>query len=75
MIDNHRGRTILLTSDDLFSRYIEFLTLLPPNTLTWSFILVPLFFHPLPLELQEAVRLGGYILPDLSRLSTYLLQK
>ena len=44
MVYNHRRRMISLTPDDLFSRYTEFLPLLSPNTLIWSFILVTLFF-------------------------------
>ena len=51
MVYNHRGRTKLLTSDDLFSRYTEFLPLLSPNALTWPFSLVTLFSNALPLEL------------------------
>ena len=55
MVYNHRGRIISLTPGDLFSCYTEFLPLLSLNTLNWSFSLVPLFFHALPLELQEVV--------------------
>ena len=43
--------------------------------MTWSFILVTLFFRPLPFEFQEAAQLGVYILADLSNLPTFLLQK
>ena len=75
MIYNHRGRKISLTPYDLFSRYNDFLPLLLPHALTLSFCLITLFSHDLPLDLKEAVRLGGYILPDLSRLSTSLLQE
>ena len=64
-----------LTPDDFFSCYTEFLHLLSPNALTWSFSLVTLFFHSLPLDLQEAVRFGGYILSYISQLYTSLLQK
>ena len=42
--------------------------LLSPNDMTCSFSLVILFFNALPSELQEAVQLGGYILPDFSTL-------
>ena len=55
----NRGQTIQLTHDDLFSHYTEFIPLLSP-----------LYFHDLPFELQEVVRHGGYILPDLSSLAT-----
>ena len=43
--------------------------------MTWSFCLVTLFFHAMPSELQEAVQLGGYVFPDISTLTTSLLQK
>ena len=59
IISNHKGKVIVLTPDDLYSRYIEFLPLLVPNTMTWSLFLVTLFFHALPSELQEAVQSGG----------------
>ena len=41
----------------------------------WSFCLVTLFFQALPTELKEVVQLGGYILPDISKLTTSPLQK
>ena len=75
MVYNHRGRKILLSPDNLLSRYTKFLPLLLPHALTLSFCLITLFSHDLPLDLKEAVRLGSYILPDLSRLSTSLLQE
>ena len=43
--------------------------------MTWSFCLVYLYFHALPAELQEAVQLGGYFFPDISTLTTSLLQE
>ena len=61
MISTHKGKLVVLTPDDLYSRYIEFLPLLAPNAMTWSFSLVTLFFHALPSELQEAVQSGGYV--------------
>ena len=51
MIYNYGERTISLSTDDLFSRHTESFPLLPQNALTWSFSLVILFFHDLPLEL------------------------
>jgi len=48
MVSNHQGRTISLTPDDLFSHFAEFLPLLSPNAMTWSFSLVTLFFNALP---------------------------
>ena len=59
MISNHKEKLVVLTPDDLYSRYIEFLPLLAPNAMTWSFFLGTLFFHALPSELQEVVQLGG----------------
>ena len=70
-----RGRRISLTPDDLFSHFTAFLPLLSPNAMSWSFCLVTLFFQALPTELQEAVQLGGYIFPDISKLTTSLLQE
>ena len=58
MISNHKEKLVVLTQDDLYSRYIEFLPLLAPNAMTWSFVFVTLFFHALPSELQEAVQSG-----------------
>ena len=43
--------------------------------MSWSFSLVTLFFKALPTELQEALKLGSYILPDISKLTTSLLQE
>ena len=70
-----RRRIISLTSDDLFSRFVEFIPLLSPSVLAWYFSLVTLFFHALPLELKDAVQLRGYILPDLSTLINPLSQE
>ena len=60
---------------DLYSYYIEFLPLLAPNAMTWSFSLVTSFFHALPSELQETIQSGGYVLLDLSTLLTSYLQE
>ena len=70
-----RNKKISLTPDDLFSRFTEYLPLLSPNAMTWSFCLVTLFFHAIPSELQEAVQLGGYVFPNISTLTTSLLQE
>ena len=75
MVSTRRGRHISLTPDDLYSRFIELLPLLSPNAMTWYFPLVILFFNALSSELQEAVQLGGYSLPDLSTLLTSTLQE
>ena len=34
MISTHKGKIVVLTPDDLYSRYIEFLPLLAPNAMT-----------------------------------------
>ena len=59
MIATHKGKLVVLTLDDLYSRYIELLPLLASNAMTLSFFFVTLFFHALPFELQEAVQSGG----------------
>ena len=63
-------KTISHTPDTLYQRFIEFSPLLPPNATSWSFSLVPLFYNALNVELQEANRLDGYILPNNSNLTT-----
>ena len=70
-----RGKNISLTLDDLFNHFTSFLPLLSPNAMSWSFYLVTLFFQALSMELQEAIQLGGYIFPDISKLTTSLLQE
>ena len=64
-----------LILDVLFSNFTTFLSLLSPNAMLWSFCVVPLFFQTLQTKLQEAVQLGGYIFPDISKLTTSLLQE
>ena len=54
----------------MFGCYTKCFDFLSPNALTWSFSLVILFFNALPLDLQETVGIGDYVLPDLSRLSS-----
>ena len=75
MVYTVHGKIISLTPDDLFSNFTSFRPLISPNTMTWSFFLVTLFFQALPAELQEAVQLGAYISPDISQLTTSLLQE
>ena len=41
----------------------------------WSFCLVTLFVQALPTELHETVQHGGHIFPDISKLTTSLLQE
>ena len=74
IVYNH-CRQIFFTSDNLFSRFTKFILLLPPNTTNQSFSLVPLFLHTLPFELQEVVRLKGFILLDINTLVTHLSQE
>ena len=69
------GKNIFLTPDDLFSHFTVFLSLLSPNAISWSFCLVTLFFQALPTELQDAVKLGGYIFLDISKLTTSISQE
>ena len=75
MVSHHKEMTTSLTPDDLFSRFAEFIPLLSPNAMTWSFSLVTLLFGALPQEIQETVELGGYLLPDLSNLTSSLSQE
>ena len=65
MVSHHKGRTASLIPDDLLNRFVEFLPLLSPSTVTWSFSLNTLFFNALPQELQVAVQQGGFIFPNL----------
>ena len=75
MVYSVRGIRISLKPDDLFSHFTVFLPLLSPNAMSWSFCLVTLYFQALPSDLQKAVQLGGYMFPDISKLTTSLLQK
>ena len=45
MIYTHRGQTITLTPDDLFSHLTDFIPPILLNATTWFFSLVILFFH------------------------------
>ena len=58
------GKTISLTPDTLYQCFIELSPLLLPNATSWSFNIVTLFYNALTVELQETIRLDGYILPD-----------
>ena len=70
----YKGNFISLTLDDLYRRYIQYLPLLSSNAMAWSFSLVTLFYHTLPLDLQDAIIKDGYRLPNLSLLLTKFLQ-
>ena len=69
-----KGTLIPLTPDDLYRRYIQYLPLLSFNAMTWSFSLITLFYHALPLDLQDEIIKDGYHLPNLSLLLTKSLQ-
>ena len=69
------GNTTYLTPDSLFQRFIEFTSLLFLNATSWSFSLVTLFYNALSIELQEFIRLDGYLLPNNSTLPTLFDQK
>ena len=69
-----KGNLIPLTPDDLYRRYIQYLPLLSFNAMTWSFSLITLFYHALPLDLQDEIIKDGYHLPNLSLLLTKSLQ-
>ena len=63
-------KIVSITPDTLYQRFIEFSPLLPPNATAWSFSLVTVFYNALSIELQEAIRIDGYTLPNNSTLST-----
>ena len=70
LVSKINGKTIFLTPDTLYQRFIEFSSLLIPNTTAWSFSLVTLLCNALSVELHEAVRLDRYNLPNNSTLAT-----
>ena len=53
-------------ADDFYRCYIQYLPLLLSDAITWSFSLVALFYHALPLNLQDAIVKDRYRLPHLS---------
>ena len=63
-------KLVILTPDTLYQQFIELSPLLLPNATAWYFGLVNLFYNALSVELQESIRLAGYILPDNSNLTT-----
>ena len=69
-----KGNLIQLAPDDLYRRCIQYLPLLPSDAMTWSFSLVTLFYHALPLNLHDTIIKDGYRLPNLSLLLTTSLQ-
>ena len=74
LVSKVNGETISLTPDTLYQRFIELLPLLPFNATSWSFSLVTLFYNALNVELQEIIRLDGYVLPNNSNLTTLFSQ-
>ena len=69
-----KGNLITLTPDDLYRRYIQYFSLLPSDAMTWSLSLVTLFYHAVPLDLQDAIVKDSYQLPNISFLTTKPLQ-
>ena len=66
----YKGNLISLTPDDLYRCYIQYLPLLLSDAMIWYLSLVTLFYHALPLDLQDAIIKDGYHLPHLSLLLT-----
>ena len=56
-------KQIYLTPDDLFGRFTEFLPLLSPNAMTWSFFLVNLFFMLCPPSCRKQCNSEDMFLP------------
>ena len=52
-----RDRRVQHALDGLFGKFTDFLRLLSPNAMSWSFCLVTLFFDDMSSELQESVQL------------------
>ena len=69
-----KGNVITLTPDDLYRSYIKHLPLFLSDGALWSFSLGPLFYHTLPLDLQDATVKNGYQLLNLLLLATKFLQ-
>ena len=69
-----KGNVITLTPDDLYRRYIKYLLLFPSDGALWSFSLGTLFYHTLPLDLQDVTVKNRYQLPNLLLLATKSLQ-
>ena len=55
-----KGNLIILTPDNLFRCYIQYLTLIPFDAMLWSFSFVTLFYHALHIDLQDAIIKDGY---------------
>ena len=66
----HEKKAVSITPDMLYQRFIEFSSLLPPTATAWFFSLVTLFYNALSVELQEAIRIDSYTLPNNSTPST-----
>ena len=59
LVSKVKREIVALTPDELYKRFIE-LSSLSPDTTTWPFCLVTLY-NVLCVELQETIRLVGYI--------------
>ena len=74
LVSKVNGKTISLTPNILYQRFIEFSPLLSPNATAWYFILVTLFYNAFSVELLESIRLDGYDLLSNSTLATISAQ-
>ena len=72
MIYTVRGKKVTHTPVDLFSIITAFLLFFSSNAVIIIF-LVTLIFNNLPLDLQEVVQLGDYVITDFFTLTTSLL--
>ena len=57
------GKLVSLRPDDLFKCFT-------PDDVIWRFILSTLFYNTLHIELQETLRVDGFIFPNKSTLTT-----
>ena len=61
LVSKVNGKSISLTPNTLYQRFIESSPLLPLNATSWSFSIVAVFYNALNVELQEAIRLDRHI--------------
>ena len=61
LVSKVNGKSISLTPNPLYQRFIESSPLLPLNATSWSFSIVAVFYNALNVELQEAIRLDRHI--------------
>ena len=76
LVSKINGKTFLfLAPDTLYQHFIEFTSLLLPNTTYWTFGFVTLLYNALSVELQETIRRTGYILTNNVTLSLFLIRR